>query len=115
MSLAEFEAIVDGAAGVRRFMLHGIGEPLLNPSLPAMIGRVKDRGAEASFNTNGTRLDRRAREALTAAGLDELRVSLDAASPEGYAAVRGKGVACVIAEPASRSARAGGAARRARP
>ena len=91
MTLAEFGAILDGAPGVRRFVLHGIGEPLLNPALPAMIRRVKARGAEATFNTNGTLLDRGAREALAAAGLDELRVSLDAASPEGYAAVRGEG------------------------
>ena len=89
LTLVEFEEIVDQASGAERFMLHGIGEPLLNPQLPAMIQRVKTGGASAAINSNGTLLDRRMAEALIEAGLDELRLSLDAATPEGYAAVRG--------------------------
>lgn len=96
MILDEFESIIGEAQGVRRIMLHGIGEPLLNPQLPAMVSIAKEWGAEVAFNTNGTLLDRPVRKALVAAGLDELRISLDAASPDGYAIVRGKGFDSVV-------------------
>ena len=42
------------------------------------------------FNTNGTLLNERSGRALTEAGLDKLRVSLDAATRETFKAVRGK-------------------------
>jgi radical SAM protein with 4Fe4S-binding SPASM domain len=42
------------------------------------------------FNTNGTVLNERNGRALIAAGLDELRVSLDAANAKSYVKVRGK-------------------------
>jgi radical SAM protein with 4Fe4S-binding SPASM domain len=42
------------------------------------------------FNTNGTVLNEKNGRALIAAGLDELRVSLDASTPESYIKVRGK-------------------------
>src|SRR5260370_20211443 len=38
---------------VRRVVLHGIGEPLLNRELPEIIGAAKERGAHVLFNTNG--------------------------------------------------------------
>lgn len=74
---------------VRRAVLHGIGEPLLNPHLSRMIAHLKQRGAYVLFNSNGLLLrGRRARE-LAASGLDELRVSIDGGTPETYQAVRG--------------------------
>ena len=42
------------------------------------------------FNTNGTLLNEANGRALIEAGLDELRVSLDAAEAEVYQMVRGK-------------------------
>jgi MoaA/NifB/PqqE/SkfB family radical SAM enzyme len=42
------------------------------------------------FNTNGTVLNERNGRALIEAGLDELRVSLDAANAKSYEAIRGK-------------------------
>jgi radical SAM protein with 4Fe4S-binding SPASM domain len=51
---------------------------------------LKDRGVYVLFNTNGTVLNERNGRALIAAGLDELRVSLDAANAESYREVRGK-------------------------
>ena len=74
---------------VRRVVLHGIGEPLLNPDLPQIIAAVKARGAQVLFNTNGLLLRGRLVEPVVRAGLDELRVSIDSASPETYALVRG--------------------------
>lgn len=81
--------VLDLFPRVRRVVLHGIGEPLLNPELPEIIARVKARGAYALFNTNGLLLRGRVAEAIATSGLDELRVSIDAASPEIYAQVRG--------------------------
>ena len=74
---------------IRRVVLHGIGEPTLNPQLPAIIRIVKARGAYALFNTNGLLLRGRLLRELIDSGLDEIRVSIDAATPETYREVRG--------------------------
>jgi len=51
---------------------------------------LKDRGTYVLFNTNGTVLNEKNGRALIEAGLDELRVSFDAANAESYKAIRGK-------------------------
>ncbi len=63
---------------------------MLVKDLPRMVRYLKDRGAYVLFNTNGTVLSEKNGRALIAAGLDELRVSLDASTPESYIKVRGK-------------------------
>jgi MoaA/NifB/PqqE/SkfB family radical SAM enzyme len=73
---------------LERSVLHGIGEPLLNRELPAMIRHLKDRGVAVLFNSNGILLNKKRQEELIDSNLDELRISLDAASPEGYKAIR---------------------------
>jgi MoaA/NifB/PqqE/SkfB family radical SAM enzyme len=55
-----------------------------------MVRYLKERGTYVLFNTNGTVLNEKNGRALIEAGLDELRVSLDAASAKSYLAVRGK-------------------------
>ena len=71
-------------------MLHGVGEPMLVKDLPRMVRYLKDRGAYVLFNTNGTVLNEKNGRALIDAGLDELRVSLDAANAKSFLAIRGK-------------------------
>jgi MoaA/NifB/PqqE/SkfB family radical SAM enzyme len=51
---------------------------------------LKDRGVYVLFNTNGTLLTEKSGRAMIEAGLDELRVSLDAANAASYRMVRGK-------------------------
>jgi MoaA/NifB/PqqE/SkfB family radical SAM enzyme len=85
-----FSSIVDQAAGLKRAVLHGVGEPMLVRALPQMIRYLKDRGVYVLFNTNGTLLREKRFVELIDAGLDELRVSLDAADAKTYALVRGK-------------------------
>jgi MoaA/NifB/PqqE/SkfB family radical SAM enzyme len=85
-----FTRIVDQAAGLKRAVLHGVGEPMLVPELPRMIRYLKDRGVYVLFNTNGTLLREKRFRELIDAGLDELRVSLDAADAATYKLVRGR-------------------------
>ena len=66
----------------QRAVLHGVGEPMLVKNLPKMVRYLKDRGTYVLFNTNGTVLNERNGRALIDAGLDELRVSLDAANAQ---------------------------------
>jgi MoaA/NifB/PqqE/SkfB family radical SAM enzyme len=85
-----FTRIVDQVPGLARAVLHGVGEPMLVKDLPRMVRHLKDRGVYVLFNTNGTVLTPKNGRALIEAGLDELRVSLDASNRRSYLAVRGK-------------------------
>lgn len=89
LSWQRFRQIVDQLPEIRQAMLHGIGEPLLNPDLPRFIAHLKQRGTQVLFNSNAALLDQRRGDALVEAGLDELRVSLDATTPELYHKLRG--------------------------
>ncbi len=90
MSWELFTRIVDQVPDIARVVLHGVGEPMLVRDLPRMIRYLKDRGTYVLFNTNGTLLQPRKFQALIDTGLDELRVSLDAADRVSYLRVRGK-------------------------
>src|SRR6267142_2177932 len=90
MSFELFASIVDQVPGLQRAVLHGVGEPMLVKNLPRMVRYLKDRGTYVLFNSNGTLLNERNGRALIDAGLDELRVSLDASNAKSYRAVRGK-------------------------
>ncbi len=89
LSFEEFRAVVDQLATLERAVLHGIGEPLLNSELPRMIKYLKDRGVYVLFNSNATILTPDWQECLIETGLDELRVSMDAATEEKYEQIRG--------------------------
>lgn len=90
MSWELFTRIVDQVPNVARVVLHGVGEPMLVKALPRMIRYLKDRGTYVLFNTNGTLLNPKKFQEIIDTGLDELRVSLDAADRKSYAAIRGK-------------------------
>jgi MoaA/NifB/PqqE/SkfB family radical SAM enzyme len=90
MSWELFTSIVNQTPALARAVLHGVGEPMLVKNLPRMVRYLKDRGVYVLFNTNGTVLNERNGRALIAAGLDELRVSLDASNAASFRAVRGK-------------------------
>lgn len=90
MSWELFTRIVDQVPDLSRAVLHGVGEPMLVKDLPRMVRYLKDRGTYVLFNTNGTVLSEKNGRALIEAGLDELRVSLDASTRASYITVRGK-------------------------
>jgi MoaA/NifB/PqqE/SkfB family radical SAM enzyme len=90
MSWELFTSIVDQVPSLARAVLHGVGEPMLVKDLPRMIRYLKARGTYVLFNTNGTLLAPRKRQEMIDSGLDELRVSLDAAEAASFLKVRGK-------------------------
>lgn len=90
LSFDQFRMLVDQIADLRQVVLHGIGEPMMNPALPAMIRYAKARGARTTFNSNATLLLPRRQRELIDSGLDEYRVSLDAADASTFLRVRGR-------------------------
>jgi len=90
MSWELFTSLIDQYPNIARVVLHGIGEPMLVKDLAQRVKYLKDRGVYVLFNTNGTLLTEANGKALIEAGLDELRVSLDAAESDVYQMVRGK-------------------------
>jgi len=71
--------------GVAKLVFIGEGEPLLHPHLTDMVALAKRSGFYLVLVTNGSLLDGERADAFLAAGLDELRVSLWASTPEEYA------------------------------
>ena len=90
MSWELFTSIVDQYPNIQRVVLHGVGEPMMVAELPRMVKYLKDRGVYALFNTNGTLMREKKSRELIEAGLDEMRISLDAAEPKAFEAVRGR-------------------------
>ncbi len=89
LTLADVDKILSQVPRLLRVVLHGIGESTLHPELPAIVRLVRERGAYVLLNTNGILLSEPLCAELIDSGLDELRVSMDAATPETYALVRG--------------------------
>ena len=85
-----FTSLIDQYPNIARVVLHGIGEPMLVKDLAQRVAYLKARNIYTLFNTNGTLLTKANGRALIEAGLDELRVSLDAAEAEVFQMVRGK-------------------------
>jgi MoaA/NifB/PqqE/SkfB family radical SAM enzyme len=89
LSLDEFRGLVAQLPDLQRAVLQGVGEPLLNRDLAAMIAHLSARGVYTVFNTNAALLTRRRQVEIIESGLDELRVSLDGSTPETYLKIRG--------------------------
>ncbi|HYP27028.1 MAG TPA: radical SAM protein [Blastocatellia bacterium] len=89
LSFEKMKMIVEQVPNLKQAVLHGIGEPLINKELPQIIRYLKDRGVYVLFNSNGTMLYPHIQKELIESGLDEYRVSLDAADAETFAKVRG--------------------------
>ncbi len=89
LTFEQFRYIVDQFPVLERVVLHGLGEPLLNKELPQMVRYLKERGTYVLFNSNGIVLTPKKGQALIDSGLDEYRLSMDGASRQTYARVRG--------------------------
>jgi MoaA/NifB/PqqE/SkfB family radical SAM enzyme len=89
LTLDKLVRIVDQHPTLKRAVLHGIGEPLLNRELFAMIDYLKGRGVAVAFNSDAIGLTDSKIDRLLASAPDEFRVSIDAATPETYRKIRG--------------------------
>ncbi|MBI4638100.1 MAG: SPASM domain-containing protein [Candidatus Rokubacteria bacterium] len=89
MTLAEVRHVVEQFPVLDRVVLHGIGEPLLNREIFEIIAYLKSRGATVLFNSDAISLTPPRARRLLESGLDEYRVSMDAATRESYRKIRG--------------------------
>ena len=88
LTFEDIVMITDQLPELDRVFLHGVGEPLLNRELIEIIRHLKKRNIGVLFNTNGILLKGLKQQRLIQAELDELRISLDAATPRGYRQIR---------------------------
>jgi radical SAM protein with 4Fe4S-binding SPASM domain len=89
MTLDEFRRVIDSLPGIRHVEMNGLGEPLLNPHLLEMIAYANRKALQSAFFTNATLLTPEIADRLVhAPGLIEIKVSIDTADPEEYAALR---------------------------
>jgi radical SAM protein with 4Fe4S-binding SPASM domain len=81
-----FERVVRDLAslGTRQLDIVGRGEPLLHPDAGGMIRLAKSLGFTVTLTTNGSPLDGALSDELMEAGLDRIRVSLNAARRATY-------------------------------
>src|SRR5215510_7887363 len=89
LSLEEFMMAAEQFPQMQRALLHGIGEPLLNRELPEIIQYLKGRNVEVIINSNGTLLTPEWQKKLIDSDLDQYRCSIDGATNETYARIRG--------------------------
>ncbi len=89
LSLGEIETIVDGLPELESVALQVNGEPLLHPQLPAIVSALTARGIKSELNTNGLLLGSGHADALIAAGLAGLNVSVEATTRSTYEELRG--------------------------
>lgn len=90
LTAAELESVVEQLAGLDCREVHfSGGEPTLLPELPALVRRAAELGIRPTLTTNATLLTPELCEALVAAGLRGVSVSLDGPQPELHDGLRG--------------------------
>jgi MoaA/NifB/PqqE/SkfB family radical SAM enzyme len=89
LTLAQVKSIAEQFPVLERVVLHGIGEPLLNREIFEIVAYLKSRAATVLFNSDAISLTLARALKLIDSGLDEYRVSMDAATPETYRRLRG--------------------------
>ncbi len=107
-----FRRMLDNLDGLQGSELDLIGaEPTLHPALPELTAAAAEAGFRPRLFTNGTRVDALLAERLVSAGLAQVTVSLDAASPESHDRLRGVAGAHALALAAVEHFAAAGRAR----
>ena len=94
LSMELFNRIIEESLRYGRrqmLILHNSGEPLLNPDIYEMISIAKQRriARVVQFSTNGVNLNQEKAGRLIRSGLDGLVISVDAATREEYAELKG--------------------------
>jgi len=73
----------------KKIEFYGMGEPLCNPDTIDMIIRAKGLAESTSIMTNGSLLDHQLSNDLIAAGVNEIKISLQGLSSERYKEITG--------------------------
>src|SRR5262245_39034283 len=89
LTLERVRSIVEQFPALDRVVLHGIGEPLLNREIFDIVAYLKTRVASVLFNSDAIGLTPPRARRLVESGLDEFRVSMDAATAGTYRLIRG--------------------------
>jgi radical SAM protein with 4Fe4S-binding SPASM domain len=93
LDMGLFKKIVDEAKefGPRHFVLHKDGEPLLHKNIVDMVRYIKEshKGNTTYISTNGLLLTEDKALGLINVQLDQLHISVGAATPETYLKIRG--------------------------
>jgi MoaA/NifB/PqqE/SkfB family radical SAM enzyme len=89
LTLEQVTAIATQFPVLERVVLHGIGEPLLNREIFEIVAYLKTRAATVLFNSDAISLTAGRALRLIESGLDEYRVSMDAATRRTYQKLRG--------------------------
>jgi radical SAM protein with 4Fe4S-binding SPASM domain len=89
MDMDTFRLIIDrikeSGIKVKVIDLNGFGEPLLDPHMAERIGYVKKTlGCGTIFFTNAALLTEKKAEEIINSGLDEMNISFNGVTPEGY-------------------------------
>jgi MoaA/NifB/PqqE/SkfB family radical SAM enzyme len=88
MAMETFGRLIDSLRTVPSFhsmAFWGMGEPLLHPSIAAMVGQAKALRAQTELITNGLLLNPNMAADLIKYGLDRLVVSVDGVNPKTHA------------------------------
>ncbi len=88
LSLENFKHIIEQIRPMK-ISLSGAGEPFMNPHLFDLIRLAKEYGCSINTTTNGTLLTQEVCDHIVESGLDLMKISIDAATPETYQKNRG--------------------------
>ncbi|MCX7017149.1 MAG: radical SAM protein [Candidatus Sumerlaeota bacterium] len=91
MDLERFRAAAEQFDGMRKAALFGLGDPLLSKSFFEFVAICHARGLEVATTSNGTNLTEDVARRLIESGVEELGVSMDAATPELFRRLRAPG------------------------
>ena len=88
LALGDFKRILDQIPTLKSIQLSGFGEPFLNAELPGMIEIARARGIHVATNSNGTCFSENNVQKIVESGLNILKLSIDAPTPETYHKIR---------------------------
>jgi len=88
MSFEQFKNILKQIPTLIDIQINGLGEPLLNKDIFAMIRYAASKGISVAMNSNVTLVDEKMAKELVSSGLGLLKVSMDTTDKEIYQSLR---------------------------
>ncbi len=95
---AEFQQVVAQVPSLTDIKLQGMGEPLLNREFLPMLEDGLERGIRMQFTTNGSVMNEKIRQRLSAASAARITFSIDGATAESFRSIRVGGDLATIAD-----------------